>query len=230
MRYEIKALLAYIAGKRILQIALLMFGASLLLTLIIGLTQNVYVWLDIAPPAGIASIDAAKLGMVIGTAGTAAAVLVSLYVTGRGHRVASLTMDLTVERVPVSEKYDAVIVTLNAKNTGTGLCDVDLVHWAIKVLSPYDDEGIEGMQQEFDTGSDIAAGIEFPWRDAKPEATVSPNMSIEPNETEQMTHDFIIPAEIKAIVVSAWVENASTPKHTEGWYRRAVHTNREDEG
>ena len=230
MRYEIKTLLAYIAGKRILQIALVTFGASLLLTLIIGLTQNVYVWMDIAPPMGIASIDAAKLGMVIGTAGTAAAVLVSLYVTGREYRVANLTMELTVERVPASEKYDAVIVTLNAKNTGTGLCDVDRVHWAIKVLSPYDDESIELMEQEFDTGPDIASGIEFPWRDAKPEATVSPNISIEPNETEQMTHDFIISAEITAIIVSAWVENASTPKHTEGWYRRILHTNQEIEG
>ena len=227
MRHEIQAVLAYVAGKRILQAVLVAFGASLVLTLLIGATQNVYAWLDIAPPKGIASIDAAKLGMVIGTAGTAAAVLASLYITGRDYRVANLTMKLTVERVEVNAKYHAVIATLNAKNTGTGLCDIDQIHWYIKVLSPYDDKSIEDMQQEFNTGSDIDSGIEFPWRDAKPEATVSRNISIKPNETEQMTHDFIIPAEITAIVVSVWVDNASVPKHTEGWYRRTVHTNRE---
>ena len=50
----------------------------------------------------------------------------------------------------MSLTFDAVIVTLNARNTGTGLCDINRVHWTIKALSPYDDESIEEMQQEFD--------------------------------------------------------------------------------
>ena len=136
-------------------------------------------------------------------------------------------MELQVVRVPVSLTFDAVIVTLNARNTGTALCDVDRVQWAIKALSPYDDASIEEMQHEFDSGPNNDLDIEFPWRDAKPEAAVSLNISIEPNETEQMTHDFIVPAEIAAIAVSAWVDNASKPKYTEGWYRRTVHTIRE---
>lgn len=48
---------------------------------------------------------------------------------------------------------------------------------------------------------------------------------IEPNETHQMTYDFIIPAEIASVVVSAWVANASEPKYAEGWHRRTVHVN-----
>ena len=83
------------------------------------------------------------------------------------------------------------------------------------------------MQREFDGAGDSERDIEFPWRPVR-EATVSEGIVIEPNETEQMTYDFIIPAEIMAVVVSAWVANASEPKYAEGWYRRAVHINNEE--
>ena len=232
MGNEIRSVLDVIAGSRIPKAVLITFVALLAITLVIGITQNIYTWLDATPPRGIASIDAGRLGMVVGTGGTAAAFLVTLYVADRNYRrgrehIPSLSMELQVVRVPVSLTFDAVIVTLNAQNTGTGLCDVNQVQWAIKALSPYDDGSIEEMQEEFDGGPNTDLDIEFPWRDAKPEATVSLNISIEPNETEQMTHDFIIPGEITAIVVSAWVDNASEPKHTEGWYRRTVHTIKE---
>lgn len=232
MGNEIRSVLDAIAGSWIPKAALIAFVALLAITLGLGITQNAYTWLDATPPRGIDSIDVGRLGMIVGTGGTAAAFLVTLYVADRNYRrgrehIPSLTMELQVVRVPASRAYDAVIVTLNARNTGTGLCEIDRVQWAIKALSPYDDASIEEMQQEFDGGPNNDLDIEFPWRDAKPEATVSLNISIEPNETEQMTHDFIVPAEITAIVVSAWVDNASRPKYTEGWYRRTVHTIRE---
>ncbi len=169
--------------------------------------------------------------MAVGTSGTAAAFLVTLYVADRNYRrsrehIPGLTMDLQVKRVPASQSYDAVIVTLNAKNTGTGLCRVDRVVWQLKVVSPYDDETVQEMEHEFGATSAGRQDIEFPWRLMK-EETVAEGIVIEPNETEQMTYDFIIPAEITAIVLSAWVTNASEPREAEGWYRRAVHINEE---
>lgn len=80
------------------------------------------------------------------------------------------------------------------------------------------------MQQDFGGAPDSEQDVEFPWHEEVPEALTIEDIVVEPNETEQMTHDFIISAEIRAIVVSAWVANASEPKHVEGWYRRAVHT------
>ena len=167
--------------------------------------------------------------MVVGTSGTAAAFLVTLYVADRNYRrgrehIPGLTMDLQVRRVPASQSYDAVMVALNAKNTGTGLCRVDRVYWTLKALSPYDDDSIEDMKQDFSSAPDSARVVEFPWHMLQ-EEQMAQEVVIEPNETHQMTYDFIIPAEITSVVVSAWVANASEPKFAEGWYRRAVHTN-----
>ena len=165
--------------------------------------------------------------MVVGTSGTAAAFLVTLYVADRNYRrgrehIPGLTIELQVRRVPASQTYDAVMVALNAKNTGTGLCRVDRVIWQLKVVSPYDDEGVQEMENEFDRATMGEQDIEFPWRPLR-EGTVTEGIVIEPNETEQMTYDFVIPAEITAVVVSAWVSNASEPREAEGWYRRIVH-------
>ena len=232
MRDEIRTVLDAIAGSWVPKVALIAFAVSLAFTLAIGITQNAYTWVNAVPPRGVGSINVGQLGMVIGTAGTATAFLVTLYVADRNYRrgrehIPGLTMDLEVVRVPASQNYDAVIVTLNARNTGTGLCQVDEVHWTLQVLSPYSDARIEEMKQEMEQDFDGAPGseqdLEFPWHKVEEELTPL-EIAIEPNETEQMMHDFIIPAEITAIVVSAWVSNASLSNLSEGWYRRAVHT------
>ena len=229
MGNEIRNVLDAIAGSWIPKAAIIAFVISLSFTLAIAITQNIYNWVAAAPPPGIAAVDVGRLGMVVGTSGTAAAFLVTLYVADRNYRrgrehIPGLTMDLQVRRVPASQSYDAVIVALNAKNTGTGLCRVDRVVWQLKVVSPYDDETVQEMDHEFGATSAGRQDIEFPWRLMK-EETVTEGIVIEPNETEQMTYDFIIPAEITAIVLSAWVTNASEPREAEGWYRRAVHVN-----
>ena len=71
-------------------------------------------------------------------------------------------MDLSVERVPVSLSYDAVIVTLYATNTGTGLCDVDQVEWSIRAVSPYTDNDIEQLMSIFEERDTDSEEIEFP--------------------------------------------------------------------
>ncbi len=231
MGNEIRNVLDAIAGSWIPKAAIIAFVISLSFTLAIAITQNIYNWVAAAPPPGIASVDVGRLGMVVGTSGTAAAFLVTLYVADRNYRrgrehIPGLTMDLQVRRVPASQSYDAVIVALNAKNTGTGLCRVYRVYWTLKALSPYDDESIAEMQQDFNGAPANARFVEFPWHILR-EEQMAQEVVIEPNETHQMTFDFIIPAEIASVVVSAWVANASEPKYAEGWYRRAIHMNEE---
>ena len=58
------------------------FGLFLILTFAIGIIQNAYTWTDASPPAIIDSIDVWRLGMVVGTTGTASAVMVTLFVAG----------------------------------------------------------------------------------------------------------------------------------------------------
>lgn len=224
---EIRSIIEALASSLIPKIVGIFFGFFLVLTLAVGIVQNLYASTDTNPPAIIASIDVWKLGMVVGTTGTATAVMVTLYVADRNYRrsrehVPNLSMELQVQRVAASRLYDAVVVTLDAKNTGTGLCEIEEVQWSVRVMSPYNDDVVEEMQVEFDNRPADGKVYEFPWREVKRDSTKCV-AGIEPNETEQFTYDFTIPAEPTAIVVSAWVPNASEPKIAEGWYRRTVH-------
>ncbi len=234
MRNEIRTALDAIADSWVPKAAGPALGVFLVITLAIGMTQNAFTWFGIAPPRGIASIDVWKLGMVVGTAGTATAFLATIYVAARNYRrgrehIPNLSMEMQIVRTPASLNYDAVVVSLNATNTGTGLCRVDWVRWTLKVVSPYDDGSVEEMQQEFEGAPEDKQDIEFPWHSVR-EDTVTEGIVIEPNETEQLTYDFIIPAEITAVVVSAWVSNASEFREVEGWYRRRAHVNGGPEG
>ena len=231
MRDEIRAALDAIANSWIPKVALGIFAVLLALTATLAITQNTYAWLGSTPPYGIASIDVGRLGLAVGTVGTASAFLVTLYVAERNYRrgrehIPHLTMTLSVTRVPISGQYDAIIVTLEAENTGSGLCSVNEIHWAVHALSPYDDETAELMQQEFTDREDSNQETEFPWHELKAETTKH-IITIEPGETEQMTHDFMVPHEIDAVIASAWASNASEPRTTDGWYRRTPHAKQE---
>lgn len=231
MGNEIRSALEAIANSWIPKIALGLFAVCLVGTATVGIIQNAYSWSGESPPVGIAAIDTGRLGMVIGTVGTASAFLVTLYVAERNYRksrehIPHLTMRLHLDRVAVSGQYDAIILTLEAENTGSGLCEVNEIHWAVHALSDYDDETAEGMRQEFVERQNTNQETEFPWHELATEISIH-IISIEPGETEQMTHDFLIPHQIEAVVASAWVSNASDPRTTDGWYRRTPHVREE---
>lgn len=232
MGNEIRTALEAVANSGIPKIVLGLFAICLAGTATVAIIQNAYSWSGNTPPTGIAAIDTGRLGMVIGTTGTASAFLVTLYVAERNYRrgrehIPHLTMRLHVARIAVSGQYDAIIIALEAKNTGSGLCRVDEIQWAVHALSNYDDETAELMRQEFTERDDRSQETEFPWHEIATEVT-SHNIAIEPGETEQMTHDFLIPHEVEAVVASAWVSNASHPKTTDGWYRRTPHVKQDD--
>lgn len=80
MRNEISTVIDAIDNSRIPKVTLAIFALSLAATAVLAITQNAYAWLGILPPYGIASVDVGRLGMIVGTSGTAAAFLVTLYV------------------------------------------------------------------------------------------------------------------------------------------------------
>ena len=224
---DIRSIIDALASSLLPKIVGTIFGLFLVLTVAVGVIQNIYTWTGASPPAIIDSIDVWRLGMVVGTTGTASAVMVTLYVADRNYRrsrehIPNLSMELQVQRVPTSRLYDAVVVTLDAKNTGTGLCEIEEVQWSIRVVSPYNDDVVLEMQREYDNRPDDDGVYEFPWHEVKKDSTKCV-AGIEPNETEQVTYEFTIPAEPTVIIVSAWVPNASVPKIADGWLRRTVH-------
>ena len=81
MRTTRSDLFATIAGSWIPKTVLASFALCLLITAAIAIAQNVYVWTANVPPQGLATIDAGRLGMVVGTSGIATAFLTAFLVT-----------------------------------------------------------------------------------------------------------------------------------------------------
>ena len=226
-RDQIRAALDAIVSSWAARVVVLAFGICLLCTVVLAGLQNVSVWADFDLHPSLSSIDVGRLGMVVGTVGTASAFLAGLYVAERNYRrerknIPSLTMQLHVDRVPVSSTYDAIIITLEAKNTGSGLCRIRTVEWKVHALAPYGDRMVESMRTEFVDRDREEPGIIFPWKLLKLESTAHRTI-IEPGETDQFTYDFPIRSDIEAIVVSAWVKNDSEPRMSDAWFRRKVH-------
>ena len=211
-------------GSKMPRIALGTFAVLLGLTAIIGLGQMVYAWIGSVPPAAIASIDVWKLGMVVGTAGTSATLLITLYIAERDYfrsrkHIPNLSLELRIERISVSPSYDAIVLILKAENTGTGLCAIREVSWELDALSPYEDEDVEEMLEEYDNPEDDEDFL-FPWRTLG-EEIVPDAIQIEPGERQLITHDFIIPSVVSAVTASAWIENVQDADF--GWHSRGVH-------
>ena len=227
MDSRVRFALEAIASHWLPRTAWILFAAFLLATLALGLTQNVYSWTGEPPPRGINSIDVWKVGMVIGSAGTATAFLATLFIAQRNYlrsreHIPHLTMNLSVERVAISKTYDVIVASLEAQNTGRGLCTVKEMNWTVVAVSPYDDETMNLLVEEFGRETDQSKEEEFPWQKIS-ERPVKVDLLIEPGETEQLTQDFVIKSEIEATITSAYIVNSSEPKHPQGWYRRALH-------
>ena len=227
MDRRIRFALEAIANHWVPRTAAILFAVFLLATAALGLTQNIYIWSGGTLPRGIASIDVWKLGMVVGSAGTATAFLATLYVAQRNYlrgreHIPHLTMNLTVERVAISKRYDVIVASLEANNTGTGLCTVEELNWMVVAVSPYDDETVDQMVEEFENDTDPTREKELPWHEIT-QRPVNVDLLIEPGETEQLMQEFVIKSEVDSTIISAYVINGSDPKLTDGWYRRAIH-------
>ena len=137
-------------------------------------------------------------------------------------------MTLSVERIAVSMTYDVIVATLEAQNTGSGLCTVNEVNWMVVAVSPYDDETVKQVVVELEDDAEPTRDEEFPWHEIA-QRPVRVDLLIEPGETEQLTQEFGIKSKIGATITSAYVVNGSTPKLTDWWYRRALHKHPQEE-
>jgi hypothetical protein len=138
-------------------------------------------------------------------------------------------MSLTVQRTSVSPSSDVLTATLDAKNTGSALCQINQISWAVRVLAPYSDVRVELLREHFDVAveEDPLTRTEFPWDPVETRDTPHA-LDVEPGEADQVTEDFLIPPEATTVAVAAYVHNAS--EHgADGWYRRTIHSRQEVE-
>ena len=86
MRNEIREALESIASSWVTKTGIMVFAALVILTTTIALAQNLHQWTGTIPHAGIASINVGQMGIAVGTMGTAAAFLTTLYALERNYR------------------------------------------------------------------------------------------------------------------------------------------------
>ena len=170
--------------------------------------------------------------MVVATAATATAFLLTLHNVQvnfwrRREHVPHLTMSLTVQRTKVSSSDDVLTATLDAKNTGSALCQINEISWAVRVLAPYSDVRVQLLRDYFDAAvkEDPLTRTEFPWDPVETRNTPHA-LDVEPGEADQVTEDFVLSPEATTVAVTAYVHNASE-QGADGWYRRTIHSRQE---
>lgn len=214
-----------IAGTRVRRILLGIFVLGVPVIAGLFAAQNVYTWTGNSALAGIATIHAGRLCLIACVCGIAAAVVAALLAAARGRRrhrerIPHLELTLTVSREPAGDWHDTLVLTLEVENTGNTDVEVGAVLWTASVLSPYDDDAVEAMKQEYDARSERHTHVEFPWHVAFRE-TVACDLSVNPGWTERIVYTHLIDSRIRALMASAYVDNGSNRFHPAGWYARA---------
>ena len=173
-------------------------------------------------PSAIASNGAERLNSIAVICGTAAGFVAALLAAPRirrlrRERVPDLELTLTMSRRPTGDLYDILVLTLEAENTGNAPVNIDAVRWTASVLSPYDDDAVEPMKQEYAQRAEHQAHVEFPWHVAFREM-VACDLSVKPGRTERIEYTHPIDSRIHALVASAYVYNEPNHLNACGWY------------
>ena len=148
---------------------------------------------------------------------------------------AQLTVSLTVSSRYINDDNAHIGAIAKAENTGKVNVDVDKIDWELAVISPYDNTTLREMQDEYNKfikeeqerndENVLVEDVEFPWHIIQSYSIERWGMNVEPGETEELTFDFIVPVEIRSVVVSLFIENQETEQDEEstGWHRRKFH-------
>ena len=190
-----------------------------------------------APPSWMAEVSASKMvtatwqgaiaiALVIG--GIVSAYKFDLFREGKPH----LTIDLTVSSRPVNARDAHVGVAARLHNTSKVLVDVEEVDWEVAAIAPYLEEDIDELIGVLDSDSsgsgtpieleDATVWGEFPWLVLDSHRPSDLEMVVEPGQTEQITHDFVISADVESVAVSVNVKNILAQEGA-GWLRREFH-------
>lgn len=195
--------------------AIVVYATLLAITGATAAAQNYCQWTGCNLPQGVISIDPGRLGMVAATAATATAFLLTLHNVQvnfwrRREHVPHLTMALTVQRTEASPSTNVLTATLDAKNTGNALCQINEMSWVVRVIAPYDDPRVATLRASFDAAvnDDPLTRTEFPW-DPLEFRTTHHALDVEPGEADQVTEDFLVPPEATTVAVAVYVHNAS---------------------
>ena len=215
-----------ISGTRLRRIMLGVFVLGVLVTAGLVVGQDVYTWTGNSTFSSIATIDVGRLGLIAGVCGVAAVVVAALLDAAhirrrRRERIPRLALTLTVSREPAGDWHDTLVMILEIENTGDAAVGIGTVRWTASVLSPYDNDAVEAMKQEYAQRAEGHAHVEFPWHVAFRESVVC-DLSVNPGWTERIVYTHPIDSRIHALMASAYVATGPNNRFKPaGWYALA---------
>ena len=180
----------------------------------LAVAQYVNTWTGDFPPSWIAASGIA--------AAVAAALLDAAHIRRRRREcIPHLALTLAVSRKPAGDWHDTLVMTLEVENTGNAAAGIGTVRWTASVLSPYDDDAVEAMRQEYARCPERYAHVEFPWHVAFRESVVC-DLSANPGWTERIVYTHPIDSRIHALMASTYVATGPNNRFNPvGWYAQA---------
>lgn len=123
-------------------------------------------------------------------------------------------------------KLRAVHVTLRITNTGTTLLKPKYAELRLRQVAPVHIDLAEIIKPDPDTDPVEAGQTELPWpalatREWSKEKGV---IEIEPNESEAIEADFVIPSDLNTIQLYAFLRNPKKAGDNVGWTATQLHT------
>ena len=203
-----------------------------------GGVQVVFNALDEQEPKWLAAFNAEPVAKTFNLLVTTTVIVAGAYIGYRKfflfrENKSQLTVSLTVSSRIINDGNVHIGAIAKAKNTGKVNVNVDKIDWELAAIAPYDNSALQEIQKEYDSftrqerndENTLVEDVEFPWHGIQSYSIERWGMNVEPGETEELTFDFIAPAEVKSVVVSLFIINQESEQDEEqvGWYRREFH-------
>ncbi len=228
---------------RLLNFTIVLVVLFALIIAVKGGVQVAYNALGEREPKWLSAFDAEPVAKTFNLLVTTTVIVAGAYIGYRKfflfrENKPQLTVTLTVSSRQASDQFLHIGAIAKAENTGKVNVDVGLIYWRLAAISPYDDTAVQEMRSAYiDANVATQSGIddafemiepklaEFPWRSLGRYRTSRDGMIIEPNETDELTFDFIAPVGVESVVISLFIENKETESDEKpvGWYRRVYH-------
>jgi hypothetical protein len=139
-------------------------------------------------------------------------------------REPAIKMDLTVTSRRCSPSYYALNAVATLTNTSRVAVEITRLEWAVRILSPYDDDDVEDMISDSADFQLLNDTLDFPWAVYNTLIQEGVMLSLDPMESNAIGMAIAIPDSIESVEVL--IELDSPSEQDEGrlyWIARCPH-------
>ena len=114
----------------------------------------------------------------------------------------SIKIDLTITSRASGETWNVLSAVALVTNTSRVIASCDSLQWEVRVLAPYNDDGIESKVAEYEGHMQHnGPGVDFPWNVQYRIQNDNPGIALEPGESNVVDMSLAIPDWVTAVDV-----------------------------